>query len=259
MRPTNLSQVLTQVEKFQNARLASWYRGVGSTEYSLTPSIGRSNPQKSAEELAKIETSISITFSQRSPPFTQMNLENEWRKLFYMQHHGIPTRLLDWSESPFVAMFFALTSVKRGADGTPLSDAAIWACDPIAWNRTVLSHITYQGGILDETCEEIKAFNPIVSVDQRPTSPVMIYGTHNSARIVAQRGVFALFGKGSEGMETIFLNGQFQANSLIKIIIPKESVDEILHSLYRKGIAESTIYPDLFGLALEIKRLHGYF
>jgi hypothetical protein len=111
---------------------------------------------------------------------------------------------------------------------------------------------------LDENCEEIKAYSPSTEVEQRATIPIMIYGTHNSPRIVAQREVFALFGKGIDGMEKIYSKGSFPAGSLEKIIIEKSCVGDILKSLYRKGFAESTIYPDLFGLSLEIKRRFGY-
>ena len=258
LRPTSFGQLLSHIEKFQNARNVSWYRGIGDVSYLLKPSITRFQPLKTAEELSLIEKGISNTFAQRSPPFVQMDRSNEWRNLFFMQHYGIPTRLLDWSESPFVALYFALSSVKRDGAGMAISDAALWLVDPVIWNRTALSHITFQGGVLDEFCEEVKAYSPSADIDQRATIPVMIYGTHNSPRIVAQRGVFALFGKGNDSMEQMYSTGAFARNSLQKIIVNRDKVDDLLMSLYRKGVAESTIFPDIFGLSLEIKRNFGY-
>ena len=257
-RPNNFGKLLGHIEQFQNSRDISWYRGIGDVNYSLKPSITRFDPQKSAEDLSEIEKGIANTFAQRSPPFVQMDRSSEWRNLFFMQHYGIPTRLLDWSESPFVALYFALSSVKRDSAGNATSDAVLWLVDPVIWNRTALSHITFQGGVLDEYCEEVKAYSPSADIEQRATLPIMIYGTHNSPRIVAQRGVFALFGKGSQSMEQLYLQGSFARNSLQKIIIGRERVDDLLLSLYRKGVAESTIYPDIFGLSLEIKRNFGY-
>lgn len=246
------------VEGFQNKRTVSWYRGAGDTAYSLVPGLARRTPAPPPEDLCRIEKGIANSFAQRSPPFLNSTFATDWKMLFYMQHYGIPTRLLDWTESPFVGLFFALTSVKRDGAGVPITDAALWLCDPIAWNRTALSHISFSGEVLDESCEELKAYSPSSEVDQRATLPVMIYGTHNSPRIVAQRGVFALFGKGIEGMETVFSNGKFPADAMQRIIIRKDLINDMLDSLHRKGFAESTIYPDLFGLSLEIKRSFGY-
>ncbi|WP_168770748.1 FRG domain-containing protein [Sphingomonas olei] len=251
--------LLAKVEEFQNGREQSWYRGTGNSNYSLVPSIGRRQPAMSEVELSRVEREIANTFAQRAPPFVEATFTSEWKTLFFMQHYGIPTRLLDWSESPFVALYFALTSVKRDVRGKAANDVAVWSCDPVLWNRTALAHITFKGGILDEYCEEIKAYSPTSDLDQRATIPLMIYGTHNSPRIVAQRGVFALFGKGSDGMEVVYKAGSFPHGSIEKLIIAKDKVDEMLSSLFRKGFAESTIYPDLSGLSLEIKRRFGFY
>jgi hypothetical protein len=93
-------------------------------------------------------------FQQRSIPFLARPLQGDWEKLFFMQHTAIPTRLLDWTENPFVALYFALTDEPE----TPNGDAAIWVLDPAAWNRKSLGHITFKGGILsvDDSLLEAK-------------------------------------------------------------------------------------------------------
>lgn len=182
-RPGTFAELMAQIEIFQDSRDFAWYRGCGHKSHSLVPTLARRNPSVSVDELNKIEKSIANRFTQRSPPFVNFDFTNEWRLLFYMQHYGIPTRLLDWSESPFVGLYFALTSSPRDAKGKPTSDAALWMCDPVAWNRTALRHITFTGGILDENCEEIKAYSPSSDIEQRATIPIMIYGTHNSPRL----------------------------------------------------------------------------
>lgn len=123
------------------------------------------------------------------------HLTGNGNKCFFMQHYGIPTRLLDWTESPFIALYFALSSCERTAQGKPKSDAAFWMLDPAAWNKGALQDISYDGGILNPNREQVKSYSPKVDLAERKNLPVMIYGTHNSPRIVAQRGMFALFGK----------------------------------------------------------------
>lgn len=252
--PSNFSEVLDLIENFQNANTVSWYRGVGDSKHNLLPTLFRHPQKKKDEEINILERNIRNAFSQRSPPFLDRSLTNVWDGLFFMQHYGIPTRLLDWSESPFVALYFALTGVKRNTKGKATSDAVVWMLNPVDWNQGALSDITYQGGILDQTREEVKAYSPDTDLDQRRTTPVMIYGTHNSPRIVAQRGMFALFGKGSSSMEKSYQGTAFKQNVLQKLVISKADVDGIATSLFRKGVSESTVFPDLYGLSMEIRR-----
>lgn len=176
--------------------------------------------------------------------------------MFYMQHHGIPTRLLNWTESPFIALYFALSSSER--DKKEKTKAAFWMLDPEAWNRCALIDISYDGGILSSDREQVKSYIPNANLDERKNLPVMIYGTHNSSRIVAQRGTFSLFGKSLEPMEKCYENGDFEEGILEQIIIPAEHRDNLASSLFRKGVSDSTVYPDLNGLSLELKRLYGF-
>lgn len=253
-----LSEILKKVEKFQAGHPTAWFRGVGVDDYPLLPSIGRLQGKTAEQIIEEVEPGIAATFSQRSPPFIDRDLSDAWRALFFMQHYGVPTRLLDWSESPFVALYFALASVKRDQTGAAISDAAVWLCDPVAWNRAALAHISFKGDVLDESCDEIKAYAPEAKLAQIGTMPVMIYGAHNSPRIVAQRGVFALFGKNLGSMQEIYQAKGFPKGILQKIKIGRAQVDGLLDSLFRTGVTESVVFPDLFGLSLEIRRKFGY-
>jgi hypothetical protein len=85
------------------------------------------------------------------------------------------------------------------------------------------------------------------------TDPVAMYGVHNSRRIVAQRGVFVVFGQVEE--THIVLD---HATVLRKIVVPRTTRDEVAQRLFGMGITDSTMFPDLDGLAREIKRQHGY-
>lgn len=256
--PKTFSEVLECVEEFQQARDTSWYRGIGSTAHSLTPTIFRHPKKKGIDELHALEKELSATFEQRSPPFVNQAFKSEWEEMFFMQHYGIPTRLLDWTESPFIALYFALTSCERTASGKPKNDAVLWMLDPVKWNRCALSDISFKGGILDASKEQVKSYSPHAGLEERKNLPVMIYGTHNSPRIVAQRGMFALFGKSVASMEDSYEEHDFEHGSLHKLIIDKKVRDEIASSLFRKGISDSTIYPDIHGLSLELKRSYGF-
>ena len=89
-----------------------WFRGCGNSNYKLSPTIHRHPIIKDPKSIIELEQKIVNRFKQRSIPFLNrnLNLENKWEVLFYMQHYGTPTRLLDWSENPYIALYFAVTS-----------------------------------------------------------------------------------------------------------------------------------------------------
>jgi hypothetical protein len=95
--------------------------------------------------------------------------------------------------------------------------------------------------------------------------PVAMRGTNNSARIVAQQGFFTIFGPEKKSMEQIFLeqkleSGQqmFPDDCLIRFLLPKENIESMKKEMFALGVSEATIYPDLEGLALELKRICGF-
>lgn len=254
LRPDTFAELLQAIEDFQSSSDVSWYRGCRSKSYKLVPTLYRHPKRTKISDIAKLELALTTRFVQRSLPFLQRSLTSDWDKLFLMQHYGVPTRLLDWTENPFVAIYFALVSAAEAKS----TDAAIWMCDPAAWNRGALDHISFKDGILDESSDQVRAYEPPKPVDGTPMHPIMIYGSYNSPRIVAQRGGFALFGQGTEPMEKIYLSEKFSGNALQKIEIPHSKVAAIRLSLFRKGFTESVVFPDLDGLAKELRRVFDF-
>jgi hypothetical protein len=254
LKPTNFAELLETIEDFQSKSTVSWYRGCANKSYTLRPSLYRHPTKTSIADLIELETEITTRFVQRSLPFLERTLTDDWDKLFLMQHYGVPTRLLDWSENPFVSIYFALT----GGNPSKPADAAIWMCDPVAWNQAVLDHISYRGGVLDQSNTAMRAYAPGTKVDEIPTHPIMIYGSYNSPRIVAQRGGFALFGQGIDSMDKVYRGEKFPDGILKKIEIPSSNVKDIRTSLFRKGFTESVVFPDLEGLSRELRRVFDF-
>ena len=252
--PSTFAELLETVEKFQSSSSISWYRGCRNKAHGLKPSLFRHKTKSNIEDIISLESEITTRFVQRSLPFLQRSLTDDWDKLFLMQHYGVPTRLLDWSENPFVSIYFALVT----ASEPKTTDACLWMCDPIAWNRAALAHISYKGGVLDQSNTLMAAYAPGKPAGIIPVTPVMIYGSYNSPRIVAQRGGFALFGQSMNAMEDTFETDQFPAGVLKKVVIPHAKVGEIRSSLFRKGFTESVVFPDLEGLARELSRIFEF-
>lgn len=262
-RPTSFADYVAYVEKLGgSASKALWFRGAGKSKYRLVPSLYRHKTKKTPADLAELEHQIMTRFRQRSVPFHSRPLEDDWEALFFMQHYGVPTRLLDWTENPFVGLYFAVMSAqyKTGARGTITfsDDAAVWILDPVIWNKHSLSHQTYDLGILAPGDEELKSYKPNPTFSKMNNHPVAVFGTHNSARIVAQRGTFVLFGQNTAPMEAAFDKAGFPQGSLTKVILGKGILANMRKSVLNNGMTESVVFPDLDGLAREIKRLFHF-
>jgi hypothetical protein len=239
-----------------------WYRGCGKISYQLKPSLYRHNNSQNIEDLIRLEKFLLERFRQRSIPFHSRQIADPWEWLFLMQHYGVPTRLLDWSESPLLALFFAVTCTHHtlGASGKPLfsDDAAIWILNPSKWNKHSIDLRSFEPSVLTTDDANSNAYKPIADVKTMKSFPIAIYGTHNSQRIVAQRGVFVCFGKDTRPMEIMFEKEKFPSDCLKKITIKKAQLPDLYEAIMRHGITDSVVFPDLDGLAREIKREFGF-
>ncbi len=263
-RPTTLPQYMELVEEFQRrAGHALWYRGCGRASYKLLPSLYRHRFRKDPNDLVELERQLIARFRQRSIPYHSRDLREQWEALFFMQHFGVPTRLLDWTENPLIALHFALMTaqrLKRRRRGQVVytKPSAVWILDPHQWNRSSLAHLSYTAGPLTQGDDPLKAYTPLVEVAGMGKYPVALYGAHNSARIVAQQGVFIIFGRERRPMEELRSDHGFSGHELIKVTILPPRIAPMRESLLNQGITESVVFPDLEGLGRETKRHFGF-
>lgn len=235
-----------------------WFRGTGLASYSLLPTLFRHPIKKDVVDALELERQLMSRFRQRSIPYHARDLRDEWDALFFMQHYGVPTRLLDWTENPFIALHFALMSARRGASGRGAytTPAAVWMLDPVQWNSQALKHLSYGGQPLSPGDEVLKGYAPSSISPNGVRHPVALHGAHNSSRIVAQQGVFTIFGADRTAMEAA--DWATNTGVLSRISIAPTSLESMRTSLLNHGITESVVFPDLDGLARETKRHFGF-
>src|SRR5437667_4864547 len=258
-RVGTLEAYISHVEHLRGKRKGPlWYRGCGKVSHELKPSLYRHKQSKTIEDFMSLEKALLARFRQRSIPFQSRSLADEWEWLFLMQHYGVPTRLLDWTESPLMALFFAVTLARHslGPRGRPVfgGDASVWVLDPAEWNKRAVDLRSFSGSILTTDDPNAGGYKPVGDVNTMKPFPIAIYGAHNSQRIVAQRGVFVCFGKDTRPMEVAYGKECFPADCLSRLVIVKGRLPHMYEALKRHGLTDSVAFPDLDGLAREIKR-----
>jgi hypothetical protein len=249
-----LRQYMELVETLMEPKEPLWFRGNSCSSNALVPTLYRHPEALDVDQLLHLEEKVIQRFRERGAPYEPFPTGDTWELLFLMQHFGVPTRLLDWTENPYIGLFFALTSRRI----VPNEPASVWILQPQAWNKAALSEISYDEGILSIGNKALDSYRPSADPQFMRVAPVGMYGIHNSPRIVAQRGVFTIFGKDTTPLESLFQDGEFPSAALMRADFPSEAIPSLRESLFSIGITDSVVYPDLSGLAVELKRYFGF-
>lgn len=258
---TSLRDYTELVQELMGGDTQLWFRGAGQASNLLTPGLYRHPTESDPARLIELETKIIQRFRERSIPYEDRPFvrDEAWEYLFLMQHYGVPTRLLDWTENPFIALYFAVTGARIDPTSHRASEpACVWILNPGPWNATSLADISFPPNILSIPDRALESYEPRGDASYMRNTPVAMYGLHNSARIVAQRGVFTIFGQSAEPMSAVYEQGTYSADTLVQAIFPEDAVYRLKTGLFAIGISDSVVFPDLAGLALDVKRHFGF-
>lgn len=219
-----------------NQTVYPWFRGQENAEWDIIPSLYR------RDKTYRFEREMYRDFSLKSTAFLGQIPETYLEWLFIMQHYGIPTRLVDWTGSCLVALYFAI-------EKTSLQDnAAVWILDPWSLNSTVI-HCQTVPDCRDDIVRDYEFTN---EKKKSTEYPIAIRPCHTTPRIVSQHGFFTLHGINDKGL------GHIRNNFLPKIRIEKIIIDAIcrgplVRELFCCGISRSTLFPELAGLSEDIR------
>ena len=173
---------------------------------------------------------------------------SSWQTLAEMQHHEVPTRLLDWSESPLVALYFAIENDKSRA--TP----CVWVLDPFELNKLSADqeviYLSDPSGQTEEDREIIDSYK--FDVGTLPRFPLAISPPYIDNRLQIQMGCFTIHGRVKNGLYNMSKEGDDYI--LIKLKIRRKSVPELRKQLLACGISRSYLFPGLSASATTASR-----
>jgi hypothetical protein len=176
---------------------------------------------------------------------------DEWGWYFLQRHYGCPTRLLDWSDSALVALFFAINS-NEPEDIEVTSIPCVWVLDPWWLNRISIDHDSVIG-VGPMWTQSARYLPPLYGSRRVPRLPAAIDPPHLAQRVAVQRSRFTVHGTDPAGMEVV---ARRRRARLLRIDIEKDAVDRVRLDLITCGITEAVLFPDLGGLARDLRRDH---
>lgn len=238
-------------------RDAGVYRGAFNADRPLLTSLDRLGGTDLPHTKADLESHILRNFIRYSRPHLPAPPVNDWELLITAQHHGVPTRLLDWTYSPLVAAYFATRPDRREQS----HDRAVWRLD---WHRVHEAFGFPKLALLIEDLHEVSGddgvpFTPWRLFERgrghRPFA-CMLEPPSLDARIVAQIAVFTLCTDKHTAFDH-FLDAHGLGDALTRFVIPAAEVARIRDQLDLAGVDERRLFPDLGGLASMIHRYYS--
>ncbi len=186
------------------------YRGLCDASYALVPKVGRSKKYSVRNE--KMAFKI---FKIQGRPYLDFTPKTDWEWLAVAQHHGLATRLLDWTRNPLISLYFAVRS-------SPRTDGAVYMYEPT-------EVISEDHDVSPFELDRIVTFTP----------------SYLASRIGRQEGDFTVHPEPTRPM----------SDGVKKLIVKKAAKKEIVPILDRYGVHAGTVFPDLDGQAAFANRV----
>jgi len=216
-----------------------WFRGLKNPEHTLLPKLFRD------EDVAKREGYISVEFRRRARS-ELAGMDSGFNWLCAMQHYGVPTRLLDWTESLAVALYFTV----RPAD-LDLIAPTIWVLDPFELHRLsfptveiipIPTDLNVAANADLAFCDDPDGHSSSVTKSPLPVAPDFVF-----RRLASQNGYFTIHGTKRAPLEEIIPTDK--RSMLRKFVASRHCVSDIWNALDLLIPSSDAVFPDIEGIS----------
>ena len=207
------------------------YREQEKAGWGLVPGIGRNLKVYEARgcdknKMLADEWRMVQDFRRQAGAYLGRMPDEGWEVWVLAQHHGIPTRLLDWTHSPLAALYFAVEKPSKDDDK---ADSAVWL-------------LYLPGGFIPPPGADADRPHPMDVEEVSGYLP-----GHEVPRVRAQSGVFTVHPQPTEPLQAAHLSDD--RARLGKVVVQNSARQQIKFTLANYGISRQTLFPDLDGLA----------
>lgn len=237
-------------EKLDRHRSSYFYRGLPDISFELKTSLMRN-----CKNLLELEAPMLRNFTKYAALEDPTLTESVWRQMIVGQHHGLPTRLLDWTHSPLVALHFAMT--EGNWDDLSKRDCVIWQIDARELNKLLPARYQSKLKEQDTFIMSVDMLNELVGkieiYDEETDgkSMVILEPPSIDPRIVNQYSYFSVIPRNMNSIEQFF--GAIPCK-VVKYIIKKEIRWYVRDVIDQLNMNERIVYPGLDGISKWLAR-----
>ncbi len=233
-----------------------WFRGHAVACDELTPRIFRGEYNNEHTWRGGLEQPMIEDFKRGAPGLMSTSPppdDDHVSWLFLMQHHGMPTRLLDWTESALMAMYFAVSECQN-------QDGEMWAMRPEMLNEKsgepgifLPRHGIVKYLAAEPSWKKLDILATRCGLTEPPWNPVALRPPMNFNRMVAQLSTFTIHPKPKpKGRGTTIPELLEEPEHLVRYVVPAKDKESIRRDLAALGITRRSLFPDLDGLSASI-------
>lgn len=268
-RARSIGDVLDAVRKIdrvwekQTGDYELWFRGVSRYSHSLVPAWYRPETERNDYD----EETLFESFKGFAISHVGARPRDDWEWYFMAQHYGMPTRLLDWTDNLFVALYFALephvASLRRyeieerarkiPRDGRFSNESpVVWLLDPVSLNfaTTKDASVFSPGG--EFTNRYLPSALQAEAKAKLVAKPVALFPPRATARITAQQGLFTIHGREKSCIRQLAEKLNIR---MALIYIDSNAAPLMWNDLQVAGVNRLSLFPELESVAPHLKYL----